>query len=213
MRIDLYKNDRSVIDVIMPRQAAQTRDEILTKAMNAIWDQGFHALSIDQLTRTTDASRQAIYSQFGNKHALYLECFKAYRETVVRPAIDRLFAAEDGLSAIDAYFEAQISLAESYGLPGPGCFVGNAMTETAPHDPHVRVRVESHNSLLKEAFASALASPGLKLTRDDQHDLANILLVAAQGIWAMSRVINSASELRDHAARFVSIVRERAQHV
>lgn len=197
----------------MPRQAAQTRDQILIKALNAIWDKGFHALSIDQLTRATCASRQAIYSQFGNKHALYLECFEAYRETVVRPAIDRLFAAQDGLSAITAYFEAQISLAESYGLPGPGCFVGNAMTETAPHDPQVRIRVESHNTLLKDAFAAALASPGLNLTREDQHDLANILLVAAQGIWAMSRITNSASELREHAVRFVNIVRERAQHV
>ena len=196
----------------MPRQAAQTRDEILNKALSAIWDKGFHALSIDQLTHVTGASRQAIYSGFGSKHALYLDCFETYRETVVRPAIEGLFGAEDGLSAIATYFETQISLAESYGLPGPGCFVGNAMTDTAPHDPEVKVRVERHNALLGEAFAAALADPDLELAREDQRDLANVLLVAAQGIWAMSRITSSASELRDHAARFVNIVRERSQY-
>lgn len=194
----------------MPRKAAQTQEEIRSKALTAIWDKGYHALSIEALTHATGASRQAIYSAFGSKHALYLDCFDAYRETVVKPAIDPLLEG-GGISAIAAYFETQISLAESYGLPGPGCFVCNAMIETARHDPEAHRRVEGHNKLLKEAFAAALADPGMGLSSTHQQDLADILLIATQGLWAMSRVISSSKELRTNAERILGLIKERTQ--
>lgn len=177
----------------MPRSKTYDPSDLLDAALRQFWAYGFSASSVDDLVRATGVSRHGLYAEHPGKEALFLACFAHYREKVVDPAFAQVEAPEAGLDAIASYFEQQIALAESVGLPGPGCFVGNASTETAPHDARVRLEVAAHNRRLKAGFRKALESHGLCQEAGAQ---ADALLVFATGLWALSRIVDDAEVLR-----------------
>ncbi len=162
-----------------------------------------------KLVDVTGSTKQTIYGDFGSKQGLYFECFDHYRDVIVQPAINPLMSGatiakpDQELSRITEYFETQISLAEQMGMPGPGCLVGNAMTETAPTSLEVQMLVEQHNERLCAAFAKALPA-GLESIK--RKELSEFLTVVAQGLWAQSRVVSNANELRAKAATIVRLV-------
>ena len=145
---------------------------------------------MDALVAATGVSRYGIYSQFENKHGLYLACFELYARTVVTPAFARVEARGAGPSDIRAYFDHQIEAAATLGLPGPGCFMANSGTETAPHDEAVRAIVEAHNARLAAGFQNALG-PGVQAAR-----LAQSLVVFATGLWSLSRLTTDSGQLK-----------------
>jgi len=187
----------------MPRPRSLPREEVLKKAMMTFWTNGFEGTSISDLVAATGSTRQSLYGDFGSKDGLYQACFDVYRDQVVMPALKPFETQAAGSDALRAYFETQISLAQEIGLPGPGCLVGNAMTETAPANPNVRQCVADHNARLERAFVRALPNT---LLEGKKSELARFLVVAAQGLWAMSRVTASGEDLRVHARTIVRLV-------
>ncbi len=192
----------------MPRPRSSPPKQVLDDAMRVFWANGYSATSMAELVAATGSTRQSIYGDFGSKHGLYLACFDTYRDLVVSPALAPFAEAKDGVEAIARYFEIQISLAEEVGLPGPGCLVGNAMTEIASSDSAVVERVRRHNAELEKAFAAALSE---HLASERSVELARFLVLAAQGLWAMSRVTSSADELRMQAATILRLLEKDLQ--
>ena len=192
----------------MGRPATFSTDDLIQAAMTHFWHHGYHASSIDDLVTATGLNRQAIYKAAGSKEALYLACFEAYQELIVTPAFA---GVEDvgGLAAIAAYFETQIRLAETTGLPGPGCLVANAMTETAPHLPAVAAAVARHQARLTAGFSHALRVENPRLGKGDRTRLADFLTLSAHGLWSLSRSASSVRQLRAHAATIIDLVRTR----
>ncbi|WP_298337293.1 TetR/AcrR family transcriptional regulator [uncultured Erythrobacter sp.] len=178
--------------------------------MYAFWQYGFEATSMADLITATGSTRQSIYGDFGNKDGLYRACFDLYRDEIVQPAISPLVDAESGLDSIAEYFETQIARAEAMGLPGPGCLVGNAMTEMAPCDQEIGDLVKQHNDRLTAGFANAL--PG-HLTAAKRQELADFFVIAAQGLWAVSRVTASADELRARVRTILRMIQKEIEDV
>lgn len=193
----------------MPRPRLLPRETIIPAAMRQFWRRGYHATSMEDLILATGASRAAIYEEIGGKRALYLACFPAYQAHIVSPALRGLDSPGAGLEAIAFYFETQISLAESQGLPGPGCLVANAATETAPHDPDVAACVRAHNRRLHNAFETALGHACPALRQAERADLAAFVTLTAQGLWSMSRSAESAKPLRTHGHVLLNLLRAR----
>ncbi len=189
---------------IMPRSQSFTPDELKARALWQFWSFGYDATSMDDLVKATGVSRHGIYKEYGGKHALYLACFAHYQDTVVSPAFAQVEAQSSTLDNIRRYFEFQISTAENLGLPGPGCFVGNASTETSPHDTEVHKHVAHHNARLKAGFAHALVGSAGKPASFDA--LAEVILVFATGLWAASRTTDSASRLQQSVAEFLKLI-------
>ncbi|MEO0983667.1 MAG: TetR/AcrR family transcriptional regulator [Pseudomonadota bacterium] len=177
--------------------------------MRHFWSAGYAASSMDTLVKATGVSRHGIYSDVGGKRELYLLGFAAYQAETVTPAFARVEQEDASLADVADYFETQIALAESIGLPGPGCLVANAMTETAPHDPDVAARVALHNARLKAGFRNVLSNEAPTLDDTDRDALADFLVVSTQGLWSMSRVVSDAAPLRRHAATLLSLLETR----
>jgi len=195
----------------MPRQKSHTKDDLVASAMRRFWRYGYDATSLDDLVEATGVSRHGIYSDVGNKEQLYLASFDAYQQLIVTPAMEGLESGDTGLAEIQAYFETQIALAESMGLPGPGCFVANAMTETAPHNTNVAKQVEGHNARLTAGFLNALKADAPDLPLPKQKTLARFLTVTAQGLWSMSRTVNDATRLREYVLTLMILIEGRLQ--
>lgn len=196
----------------MPRSKSYEPDTLADRALLAFWEFGFHATSMDDLVRVTNVSRHGIYSEFGGKKGLFLACFERYQNTIVSPAFTAVEKPSADLTDIVDYFEYQIALAESVGLPGFGCFVANSSTEIAPQDPDVAKRVQQHNSRLANGFSAALRNSkqtDSQLTNSDISRLADVIVVFANGLWSLSRNTTDATSLREAVASFIKLIRER----
>ncbi|MGX6646553.1 TetR/AcrR family transcriptional regulator [Maricaulaceae bacterium MS644] len=183
----------------MARPRSASREDLALSAMRVFWKNGFASTTIEDLVNATGVSRGGIYGDFRNKEGLLLGCLKAYRATYVDPALAILHSEEDGLAAIDAYFNHFIELHKLHGMPGPGCFFANAMTEVAPHDEAVQVIVSRHMVDLRKAFRGAVErsarSAGFTLKSEERDRLAGFLAAASQGLWSYGRSIADIGEL------------------
>lgn len=178
----------------MPRPRSKSRDDLIFSAMGVFWHRGFNATSIENLVAATGVSRGGIYADFGGKEALFLACLEAYRARFADPAIQILASGTDGLDAIEAYFDHFIALHEKRGMPGPGCFIANTMTELVPHHADARRIVNEHSAELKSAFASSLkqaaSTSGNSIDDIEIADIAEFLVTSSQGLWSYGKSIS-----------------------
>lgn len=198
----------------MPKKPARSTEDLVRRALERFWRHGYAATSAADLVAATGVSRHGIYSAFEGKRALFFACFSVYQETVVTPAFAPVEAATADLEAIRNYFTAQIDRAAEIGLPGPGCFVANTMTELAAHDQDARREVQAHNARLHRGFLNALGAVNrvrrpARLSETEREALAEMLTIAAQGLWSMSRTVDDPASLHRFADTLLSLVQKR----
>ena len=187
----------------MPRPHRFDRQALVETLLPIFWRRGYHATSIADLT-AAGVSRQALYSAFADKRAAFLACLESYGDLAVTPAFEQVERPDANLPEITAYFEFQLAAAERHGLPGPGCFIANTMTECAPHDAEIAGVVASHHKRLKAGFRDALCNAGVRDT--DLPGLSELAATTAHGLWSMSRLACGAGELRSVAAALIKLV-------
>jgi len=174
--------------------------------MALFWKNGYTATSMDDLVRVTGASRHGIYSEFGGKRALFVAGFSIYQRQVVTPAFAQVEQQDAGFPELARYFEQQISLAASLGLPGPGCLVANTMTEKATHDKDVMACVSEHLNRLRSGFANSLKNESFDVAQIPTQ--SELMVVFTQGLWSTSRVTDDANQLRNSVTLFLSLVKQ-----
>ena len=175
--------------------------QLVELALPCFWEKGYAATSMSELTKISGISRQNIYTEFGNKHMLFLACLDHYRDTVVTPAFEKVEQKSALISDIENYFEAQIKMGEAEGLPGNGCLMVNTSTESAPQHEDIQEKVTQHYSRISLGFKKAIkneASQAQNKTIDSNQIslLADLLTSFSRGLWALARSAESAKDLR-----------------
>ena len=120
----------------MARPRTFERDDVLDKAMQVFWAQGYEATSVDDLVRATGLVRQSIYNTFGNKHDFYLEALEHYQAFLGARMLGALKQAPSVKEGFRRLFEQIIDDAVS-DTTRRGCMMVNAATERASHDAEV----------------------------------------------------------------------------
>lgn len=184
----------------MPRPRSPNRRTLTERAMIQFWQHGFAATSIADLVHVTGTNRAAIYGEAGGKAQLFDATLALYRDSIVTPAFARVEAPGATLDDLAAYIEKQIALAETKGLPGPGCLVGNTMTEGAP-TKIAAAAIAAHLTRLQSGIKTILTP------HPNAEALAHFAVTALQGLWAMSRQTSDATPLRTTAAILVETLR------
>lgn len=183
----------------MARPRLKSREELVARAMPVFWEHGFAATSIDALVSATGVGRGGIYADFGGKQDLFLACLDAYRVRFTDPAIALLTSNEDGFAAIEAFFDFFIRLHAKHGMPGPGCFLANTMTEVAPHSDAVLAVVSGHAADLRGGFLQAVTraagAGGAVLSDSELDEIAAFLATSSQGLWSYGRSVLDIVEL------------------
>ena len=218
----------------MPRQRSKSREQLVASAMNVFWQRGYFATSMEALVTATGVNRGGMYTDFGGKEALFLASLTAYRERFSAPAIAILLAGNDsvstacetintdsgdvaeqkkpvGLAAINAYFDHFIALHVHHGMPGPGCFFANVMTELESHQTQIREAVEQHMQQLRDAFYWALSQETrarqTTIPEAELKDLADFLATASQGLWSRARSLTEIDDLTRFKNTLMSLLR------
>jgi AcrR family transcriptional regulator len=159
------------------RPRAFDPDTALARAVDAFWDSGFAATSLDDLTAATGMNRPSLYGAFGDKQALYRKAFDLYRERT-RQALAAAVAGGQPLRAtLRTIYDTAIGIYLS-GDGGPrGCFIIGTAVAQAVTDPDVRAALADTLREIDDAFRAriARAQHGGELTADaDPGQLAKL---------------------------------------
>lgn len=201
----------------MPRPRLKSRENLLQSAMWVFWTKGYYATSIDDLVKATGVARSGIYAEFGGKEEAFTSCLVHYRDVVAAPAIAILHRDDNGLDAIRQYFDHFIEMHRKHGMPGPGCFIANTVTEVAPHSDAAQELTSAHLTDLELGFKTALgraaAQEGSSLQPEELGCLANFLSIASQGLWSYARVMHGLADIEHVAREYQALVRARLKGI
>jgi TetR/AcrR family transcriptional repressor of nem operon len=131
-------------------------EAVLDLAVDAFWERGFEATSIQELCVRLELNPGSLYGTYGDKRALFAAIFDRYLESVSRHAVERIAKSPSGIEGIREYFAFLVD-AIIDGKRRWGCLVTNSLIELSTRDPEILTKVELHFARLETAFASALA--------------------------------------------------------
>ncbi|NJC27963.1 TetR/AcrR family transcriptional regulator [Neolewinella antarctica] len=170
----------------MARTKAFDETEVLEKARDLFWKQGYTATSIGDLEKHLGISRSSLYQTFGGKRQLYDKTLAAYQETnfsFLRKHLD----GADGLRSalIDLFTRAATQKHPDCQSSARGCYVVNATTEMANFCPDalnfLSKNREQFVAIMEEALARAQVR-GMLASDADTTNLANYLFVCYNGL-------------------------------
>ena len=169
----------------MARTKAFNEQEVLEKARDLFWKQGYTATSIGDLEKHLGISRSSLYQTFGGKRALYDRTLATYRQDSlgslrksfssgsIRTTLTRLFIDTANQQYSDCASRAR------------GCYMVNATTEMANNCGEALSFVAANRvqftAVMQDALARAKASGELDRAADTQ-DWANYLFVCYNGL-------------------------------
>ena len=117
----------------MARPRNFDEQDVLRKAINLFWRQGYKATSMEDLVQGLGISRASLYDTFGDKHQLYLRALGEYDKESNEVATTLLGIERPAPEAVRALLES--AMASSTGADRQwGCFMVNSLIELAPHD-------------------------------------------------------------------------------
>lgn len=143
----------------MARSKEYDENEVLQKAMELFWDQGYEKTSMQDLVTHMGIHRRSLYDTFGDKHTLFMSALDRYEE-VVGIKIDSQVKPLDSIKqAIRRLFEIAVYKDENKPV---GCLTVNTAVELSRHDEEVAEKVVDSfaktDQLLKELLLRGQAS-------------------------------------------------------
>jgi AcrR family transcriptional regulator len=168
------------------RPRAFDPDAALAQAVDAFWDAGFAATSLDDLTAATGMNRPSLYGAFGDKQALYRKAFDLYRERT-RAAMAEAFAGDRPLHAdLRRAYDIGIAIYLSGGSGPRGCFIIGTAVAQAVADSDIRAALADVLREIDEAFRAriARAQRGGELSADA--DPAKLARIAAAALYSLT---------------------------
>jgi len=189
------------------RPPAYDPETALTRAMEAFWDAGYAATSLDDIAAATGMNRPSLYGAFGDKHALYLRTLEHYRAGgQVRAALER----EDTLrQAFGRVFGLAIDLYLSGKHGARGCFlIGTAATE-AVKSPAVRAALAAQLNEIDALFEARIRRArgrGEIAAEADPRALAKIASAVLHSLALRSRAGDPRASLEALAAAGIDLV-------
>lgn len=191
----------------MARTAEFDRTQVLQRAMELFWKNGYRSTSVRDLTAATGLGESSLYNAFGDKRSLYCE------------ALDHFFAMltrvwhreSDGQTPLNGLRKFWFWMCEDAAgnHRGLGCMITNTAVEVAPHDPEIRVQVQKIYAQVEALIRTKLteAQETGELAPDKDIDaIARFLTHSTQGIRVMAKLNPTKAFMRDIAKQTLSVL-------
>ena len=185
--------------IVMPRVKLFDEKEVLIKAMNLFWKQGYSATSVQDLVSHLGINRASLYDTFGDKNQLFKKSFEYYRK-INKEGLIQFFESRPNVK--NAFLELfNIAIEEAIlDKDKKGCFVVNTITELVPNDDSLISVLESNKKDLVEIFYNYLkeGQKGGKLNiNQDVQSLAILFYTLYNGLRVVSKIRPNKKELSD----------------
>ena len=183
----------------MARPKSFNQQEVLDKALNLFWEQGYNATSIQDLVDQLGINRASIYDTWGDKRGLYLETLKAYRKKGASNFLERLRSNQSSKEIIRNFLK-DVTAEAIEDTCNKGCFLSNSASELANSDQTV-FELFSDNNANMEAVLTELIKEGQDngsiSNTDAPEALARFILNTAMGLRIMSKGRKSEKSLEE----------------
>jgi len=192
----------------MNRPRQYDRDEVLEKATNLFWEKGFEATSMNEMVARSSLNKHSLYSEFGDKEKLFIECIDHYISKDIRVLSDILTKKPLGLSNIEAFFDNRVNYAASEDCKG--CLIVNSVTEKEILSEEINLKVKSFISKFKAVFYNCLQAAQDKNEISEDKDcktLADYLVCFTFGLVNIGKNETKKKELRKMVDVALSAVR------
>ena len=100
----------------MPRVKLFDKKEVLLKAMELFWEQGYASTSLSDLTKHLKISKSSFYDTFGSKREIFEDAFAIYRDTNVNTMLSVLDSEDDPRVGIRKLFEFNLGITRNSGV-------------------------------------------------------------------------------------------------
>ena len=182
----------------MPRVKLFDEQEVLTKAMNLFWKQGYSATSVQDLVSHLGINRASLYDTFGDKEQLFKKSFALYRKSNIEGLIQFFKTHPDVKHGFSELFD--IAIQESIlDKETKGCFVVNTTTELIPNDKSLIKVIEDNKRDFETLFYEYLKKgkdKGQLKPNQDLRSLASLLFILYNGIKVVSKINPQKQELK-----------------
>lgn len=180
----------------MPRPRTFDRDDVLDRALDAFWKQGYEATSMQDLVDAMGISRASLYNAFDSKHALFVEVLKHYEAQRMQALADHLRNV-----SVPASVAIRDVLEQAAGTSDKrGCLMTNTATEMCMRDAECTARVQANFERVTAAFEDAIqrGQNAGELPQDhDPQALARYFTNALQGMRVMTAAHTDRAALDD----------------
>ncbi len=164
-------------------------DEVVDRAMNVFWSNGYHGTSLPDLLKATKLSRGSLYAAYGDKRGIFLLALDRYIEQSLARLDEELDPRRGALESLRTCLSGYIE--RTTGAAGRrGCFVVATAMELAGQDPEISNRLgrffKAAEARLTSAVARAAAEAGL--TRQiDPGSVARLMLSMVEGLRVIAK--------------------------
>lgn len=192
----------------MPWEKSFNRDEALDGAMSVFWQKGYERTSYADLVTAAGASRYGLYSEFGEKHNMYLAALDRYRDVPVTGLLGKLAHKDAGLAELKDYFERLVRAFRSKDARN-GCLMSLSAIDLAPHDPEVKTRVLANFKRIRGIYQRALENAQVANEWPSSQDAAvtaSALFGIVQGAAVFQRGGMTLKEVADYVENSVNLL-------
>lgn len=192
----------------MPRVKLFNEQEVLEKAMNLFWKQGYSATSVQDLVSHLGINRASIYDTFGDKEKLFLAAFENYRNRNTKGILTFFENHQNVKTGFITLFEKAID--ESINdKEKKGCFVVNATTELIPGDEQIQQILEKNRETFENLFLDYLRKgelAGQFPKGKNLQAIATLLFTLYNGLKVVSKVNSDRQSMINSVHQVLSLL-------
>ncbi|MFF2089201.1 TetR/AcrR family transcriptional regulator [Paenibacillus sp. NPDC058174] len=118
----------------MARSKLFDENEVLHKAMQLFWEQGYEKTSMNDLVEHMGIHRRSLYDTFGDKRTLFMKAMERYSDIIEARLSSGVARSDNAMQAVHFLFDFMI---EGYEDKPSGCLFVNTAVELGPRDSEI----------------------------------------------------------------------------
>lgn len=192
----------------MARTKQFDEEEVLNRALELFWKQGYNATSMQDLVSHLGINRASLYDTYTGKRELFNRALNNYRLHNAQGISDFLNKYDSVKEGLHKLFKNSIneSVADK---DHKGCFVTNTTTELLPGDDEIHT-VLIENKILFEGIFEDYINKGIKSGEIDSSknakSIAGFLFMLNNGLRVTAKVNPDKSELESIIESALSVL-------
>jgi len=190
----------------MARTVEFDREDILQKAMNVFWQEGYCKSSVSCLVAATKLQPGSIYAAFDSKEGLFLATLDYYSQQSIQKLRDCLKKADTPLQGVRQFIETIVEGMLS-SKEQRGCFLVNTVLEISPGKTTINEAVQKHLKAIESHLVSALSEAldeGELTEGQNPEVLAKYLLVNIWGLQVLAKTKPDSESVRSMLVQILS---------